>query len=32
MQRGESPDFRSPEVGMSGEGVDLTIGCMVLCK
>ena len=31
MQRRESPDFRSPEVGISGEGVDLTIGCMVPC-
>ena len=29
MQRRESPDFRSSEVGR--EEVDLTIGFMVLC-
>ena len=32
VQRRESPDFRSPEAGISGEEVDLTIGFMVLCK
>ena len=31
VQKRESPDFRSPEAGISGEEVDLTIGCMVLC-
>ena len=31
VQRRESPDFRSSEVGISGEEVDLTIGFMVLC-
>ena len=31
MQRREFPDIRSPEVGISGEEVDLTIGFMVLC-
>ena len=31
MQRRESPDFRSSEVVISGEEVDLTIGFMVLC-
>ena len=31
VQRREFRDFRSPEVGISGEEVDLTIGFMVLC-
>ena len=31
MQKRESPDFRSPEAGISCEEVDLTITCMVLC-
>ena len=31
VQKRKSPDFRSPEAGISGEEVDLTIACMVLC-
>ena len=31
VQKRESPDFRSPEAGISREEVDLTIGCVVLC-
>ena len=31
MQKRKSPDFRSPEAGISGEEVDLTTACMVLC-
>ena len=30
VQSRESLDFRSPEAAISGEEVDLTIGCMVL--